>query len=129
MKAEAQSENKDPNRDLLKVLDWCFERVETDLAEIDKDLGKLQPPKKTDEGSLRGMVDVEKVLDNAFWKDQPRLSLLITAGVQVQTQLQNMRPHTSHRGERDEYYAQIMGKDVEALFGSGFLALLGVIRH
>jgi hypothetical protein len=28
-------------------------------------------------------------------------------------------------GERDEYYAQIKGKDVEALFGSGFLALLG----
>jgi hypothetical protein len=66
MKAEAHSENKGPNKDLLKFLNWGFERVETELAEIDKDLEKLQPPKKTEEGSLRGMVDVEKVLDNVF---------------------------------------------------------------
>ena len=101
--------------------------VEEKLKKMDKELGT--------EGeeviNTKSLDELQRAFTRNFWKDQPKLSLLIATDLEARSDLQNARPDTSSRNQAAnqdvEYYAYLTEEDTKALFGRAFATLLTII--
>ena len=111
----------------LETAGVLTELVEEKLKKIDKELGT--------EGeeviNTKSLDELQRAFTRNFWKDQPKLSLLIATDLEARSDLQNARPDTSSRNQAAnqdvEYYTYLTEEDTKALFGRVFATLLTII--
>jgi hypothetical protein len=108
----------------LNALSEHLKVVRTDLEKVTEELDHLVTPTNMKDLDL---PELPERLENEFWKDKFRLSLLIRAGAKAQRYLTKSKLKTWHCDETLECYACIGPEGTEALFGRPFKELLEVV--
>ena len=110
----------------IEVVEALQKLVEDKLQGINKDLGS----KGEAVINTASLQDFERALTRLEQQPQLRLrklSLLIATDVDARGDLNDARPATSPRDPDAEYFAFIMRKDAETVFGRAFTTLLTTI--
>lgn len=88
-------------------------------------------------GWSRDLSEAKTLLDSPFWKNQVKLSLLITTNAQEGGQLQRERPKLCNCNRKRasvcdqdrEYYSLVQASDTRTFFGAPFETTLAVLER
>ena len=130
LKKLVYSENgKDLYTEVIKIVNDRLQKMKGELGHVRK---KIDEPENSSNGAgdtiTSDLLAVKNLLENNFWRDQSRLSLLIAAGADAQSHLKGVRPNTSNCDQRREYYAFIGARSTKTLFGAPFETILRVLN-
>ena len=120
---------KDLYTEVVKMVNDGLQKMKGELGNVRKKID--EPENSSNEAGdtiSSDLLAVKNLLENTFWRDQSRLSLLIAAEADAQSHLKGVRPNTSNCDQRREYYAFIGACNTEALFGAPFETMLGILN-